>query len=285
MTYSASDVICDWLDVTYAPDAFPGHDVGLYLQSLGCEALSGSTERKTVFRVGEGIITVEQRPRWGRISASGAALGYLRTLDAFELYLSCLAEESHTITRLDAAYDQPIDGADSVARLRAQYPQQCAIGRKAQGVRSYLKPRADGRETGTFYVGDRRNGDATARVYDKAQQLLEVQGIETGPTTRTEITVKKWYGATLRDAARPESIFWHFAAPALLARPDGVSDWQAGWGEGWEWTAPSVVPAAALKRRVDNSADIAALVTLADAVGLYGREMLLDLLARRIKAA
>ena len=72
---------------------------------------------------------------------------------------------------------------------------------------------------------------------------------------------------SLRDAGDPEAMFWHFASPALLKRPPGIPDWEPTGSP--DWTMPDflVEPAEVLKRRVETSADLTALITLSDQLG------------------
>jgi len=148
-------------------------------------------------------------------------------------------------------------------------------------VRLLLDVRGDGRETGTFYVGHRTAARATARVYDKAWERLQRANETCPPRTRYEVTVRKDYGATLRDAAEPRRLFWHVASPALLDAPDDVEPWDSGWGGGWRAVdLPDPLPAEVLGRRVEFSPELAMLADIADRMGPEGRVWL----ARRLLA-
>lgn len=282
MTFSAyGEVKCDWLDVTFAPDNFPADEIRGLLHSVLGEVVPGSTAAKEKWRLDRGVVAIQVTPRWARLSASGLALDYLRGFGQFLSYLSIIGEQPHRVTRLDACLDVATPGADVVAALHAAYPASCALSRKAQGTKVIQSAGRDGRQTGTFYVGHKGNGDVAARVYDKQHQLWEVKGEEIGPLTRYEITVRAGMGPTLRDAAQPTRVFWHFAAPALLERPEGIEAWESGWGTGWEWSAPEQVPSQVLRRRVEVSAEIGRLIELSDAIGPYGREWLVKLIEER----
>jgi hypothetical protein len=94
--------------------------------------------------------------------------------------------------------------------------------------------------------------------------MLNVHGVEIPATTRYELTFKKDVGPTLRDAAEPERIFWNYASPVLLKRPAGVPKWSSGWDIGWHYQKPEIALAGLLKSRIESSAELRAILTLAD---------------------
>lgn len=268
-------VFCDWLDVTYSPESSPYDALVGLLLVLGAEVRPDGK-----FGMGGGVLKIERRARFLRVSASGAVLSDLRDRGAFLEFLDVLASHPHKVTRLDAALDVPQDGAKVLAGLRSRYPDgQVALGRKALPVRLMLDVRPDGSETGTFYVGHRSAARATARVYDKAWERLQRAGESGPPRTRYEVTVRKDYGATLRDAAEPRRLFWHVASPALLDAPDDVESWDSGWGGGWRSVdLPERLPSEVLGRRVEHSPELDLLIEVAERMGPEGRVWL----ARRL---
>jgi len=265
----------DHVAVTFHLERNPRGALSALLLTSGASVLDDRT-----FRVGEG--TVKLYPAYGVLycSASGAALDHLRSCGLFMEWLSIIAEWPHRITRLDVAHDFDVDGADALDLLRARYPGgRVNLGRKALPVSLQLGIRDDGRETGTFYVGHRTKARCTARVYDKRQERLDRRGVDGAPRTRFEVTVKQDYGATLRDAAEPDRLFWHVAAPALLDAPEGVSSWSPDWSQGWKADPRSErLPAEVLARRVSESSELDMLMAIADEMGPGGRVWL----ARRL---
>lgn len=257
-------VICDWLDITYAPNDTPERAVIVVIQSAMAECLSNDGPAGSVWRLNDGILKIDYRQTFARFSASGAFLEGLRVAGVYMDYLSALSESPHTVTRLDAAHDVLQDAAPIIARLRKRYPSECSLTRKALRTKSILQTRADGKESGTWYVGHRSKGRVTARVYDKQLELLERRGVEVPPMTRYELTLRKDIGVTLRDAAEPDRVFWHYASPVLLKRPEGVPEWQTGWGGGWSYERPEVALAGVLKARIASSAELQAILELAD---------------------
>jgi hypothetical protein len=256
-------VICDWLDVTYAPDNTPERAVLDVLQLAGAECLN-TDDKGSSWRVGTGIFKLQWKSTFHRFSASGAVLEHLRMCHLYMDYLSALSEAPHAITRLDAAHDVLTDSAPVIAKLRKRYPHECNLSRKALRTKSILETRTDGKESGTWYIGHKSKGRITARVYDKQLQMLNVHGVEIPATTRYELTFKKDVGPTLRDAAEPERIFWNYASPVLLKRPAGVPKWSSGWDIGWHYQKPEIALAGLLKSRIESSAELRAILTLAD---------------------
>lgn len=281
-------VFCDWLDATYSPVDCPFPDLNRLLLAAGYEVeqADGVMYRYVVPTTDpacRGALVIELRSRWARVSASGAVCSHLRESGLWMDYLSVLASSPHKVTRLDAAIDLAMDGADLVDAMRKRYPSGgVCLGRKAVATSVLLGIRADGRETGTWYAGRRSRARITARVYDKAQQMLDRFGQKMPPTGRIEVTVKE--GATLRDAAEPEAKFWHVASPALLKAPEDAPMWQYCDDLGWSAPKRDFDAAALLRRRVESFAMLDALAAVADDLGPEGRKYLLSLIEARLRA-
>ncbi|MQU35481.1 hypothetical protein, partial [Pseudomonas helleri] len=227
-------VICDWLDVTFSPDEAPFPTVNRLLLDAGFDA--ESSDRSTfVYRLGRATVMFGPSRGAMRASFSGSACAALRDHGSWSDLLSELSSVPHRVTRVDAALDLSIDGADMVALMRQRYPSgQVNLGRKAVNTSVVLSVRPDGRETGTWYAGRLTKARYTARVYDKAWEALQKRGEMLPPRTRIEVTAKGGdSGATLRDAAEPAALFWHLASPALLDAPEGYPVWTPNRDLGW----------------------------------------------------
>lgn len=267
---------CDHLSVSFHPERNPLGALRLLLLSVGAGVLDDRT-----YRVGEGSVKLYHAYGVLYCSATGSALAHLRECGVYMDWLSTIAEWPHRVTRLDVAHDFACDGPDVLDALRARYRTgRVNLGRKALPVRLDLSIRDDGRETGTFYVGHRSKARCTARVYDKRQERLDRRGVDGPPRTRYEVTVKQDYGATLRDAAEPERLFWHTAAPALLDAPADTAPWSPDWSQGWK-ADPRVelLPAEVLSRRLSDSPELALLLSIADEMGPNGRQWLVRRIA------
>lgn len=262
---SRPQVITDALDVTFSPEDFPYPDLNALFLSTGFKPISTPAGGTPLYRTpcGRGTIKIDQRSRFARVSCSGAACHHLRKSEAWLDYLSILSGSPHCVTRIDAALDIAVDGADLVDSMRKMHPGSVSLGRKAIATSVILSVREDGRESGTWYAGYGSSAKATAKVYDKALQLLQRFGEVIPPRGRVEVTAWKGYGATLRDAALPEAIFWHIASPALLQAPEGIPMWKPDTDGGWQVERRELVPAQVLKNRIENSGELAALLELA----------------------
>jgi hypothetical protein len=277
---------CDYLDVTYAPDDCPSPELNTLL--LGCGFLVSrdrSGKRLYVAPNKRGTVMVMHSKRFAKISISGASCGFLRSSGYWLEALSILSTSPHKVTRLDAAVDLPIDAAPFIAKLCKRYPDGWAnLSRKAQRITRVVSTRADGLESGTWYVGHSDSGRQSLRVYDKTLQMLDRYGEVIPLTTRVEVTASKDKGATLHDAESPTALFWSIAAPTVLKAPEGIPVWTPNTDTHWLASPRSFVPAEILKRRIENSAELDAFLELADAVGPYGRDYMLNLLRSRVQS-
>ena len=276
---------CDFLDVTFAPDDCPYPDLNLLLLGAGFIVRRDSSGHVVYYPPTErGVAKITHCAKFAKISLSGGVCSYLRDIGLWEEALSILGSSPHKVTRLDAALDVSLDAADVIDALRARYPDgKVNLGRKALPVSVMLSTRDDGRESGTYYVGHRTAARMTCRVYDKSLEALAKRGEKLPTTTRFEVTARKDSGATLRDAALPSSIFWHIAAPALLSRPEGIPMWAPNTDMGYQVPVRTFEPAETLRRRVESSAELEALLGVADSMGQSGRDYLLHLLSRRVR--
>lgn len=287
MTSSPISSFCDWLDVTFSPIDWPYPDLNLLL--LGADFVVRREQSGGSIYVppsGHGAVKFVTAGKFAKVSISGGACEYLRSVGLWNEALWILSTSPHKVTRIDAAVDLPMDAAPVISMLRQKYPSgMVSLGRKALPVTVMLSTRADGVESGTYYVGHRTSARKTCRVYDKTLEMLEKRGVHVPPTTRVEVTARKDAGATLRDAAEPDSLFWDIAAPAILIAPEGTPMWLPDTEMGF--TAPSKPFDAAetLRRRIECSAELDAFLSVADGMGGAGRDYLLHLISRRIRGA
>lgn len=291
MTYSQTRPFCDWLNVTQRPDDNCLDDLGGLLLSAGA-IVERYRENEYSYRLGldgnrSGSLKVTERSNFVSLSASGLVLAHMRVHHILDEYLSLLSSSPHKVTRLDAAVDVMRDTPDVIEGLREAYPDgKINLTRKAIKTRTMLSTRDDGRESGTFYCGNRgTNARVIARVYDKQLEMLEKSGVEMCPTTRYEITFGRDYGCTLRDAHDPHDLFYSHAGPLLVDVPSPTPVWSP---HGSEFSYSSIprsdrLPAEAMADLVSRSADIDTLIELADRSGSEGRVHLLRLLSGRLK--
>ncbi|MFG0449444.1 hypothetical protein [Shewanella sp. YQ_9] len=228
MTYSRSDVFCDWLTVTCHPSESFIDRLVLFLFHHMCPILSSDKGQgtpgapsKATYRVGDGTLQLTASKAFHSASASGGALSWLRRHEIYRDYLNVLGEVPHNVSRLDATVDLFTDCPPVLRSLESRYPDDYFnFGRKALRVtRLYSSRTSDGQLTGTWYVGHRSNARVSARVYDKQAEALEKRGESLPPTTRIELTFRKDFNCSLYDALMPETIFYAHASPKLVDLP------------------------------------------------------------------
>jgi hypothetical protein len=281
-------VFCDWLDVTCSPDRSFVPAVREFLDRLCCE-VRYSDEKSTTIRVGDyGVIRLDTEAKWHRASASGKVLAYLRSIERYGEYLHLLSEVPHSITRLDAACDYNLDTPAILRSLDRHFPDdRINFGRKALTITRLLSKRADKKLTGTWYAGHRQKAKVSARVYDKANEVAEKQGLYLlTHSTRVEFTARKAFGACLRDAYDPTSIYYSMGDPALMKTPADVSPWEP-LAEFTAWTSPEMVdllPYEIFKRRVERSSELDHLAELAAELGVVGVKLAVRVFEQRLLA-
>lgn len=283
-------VFCDWLDVTFAPTDAPYPAINRLLMAAGFDCDAGSRPGSYVYRHDSapgGTLVYQPMRQSIRFSASGSICALMRSLGIWGDYLSELSSSPHSVTRLDAAIDLAMDGADLVDSMRRKHVSgSVSLSRKSVATSTVLGTRPDGRETGTWYAGKLTKARFTARVYDKAWERLCRASIVVPPCARVEVTAKGGdSGATLRDAEQPAGLFWHIAAPALLKLPEGAPVWTPNRDLGWVSKPRAFDPAAVLRRRVESAALLDALALLSDDLGPQGRSYLLHLIKKQLEPA
>ena len=286
MSFHQSSVFVDYLDCTFSPEDNPVPEVErVLLRCRGhCDRPPFGSKANTVWVVGDGKIVVSENSRWVRVSASGAAIEELRLSGAFEEYVNVLGSSLNKVTRLDVAVDVFRDAPPVIAALRKRYPVTCKLSHKPVKTRWFGSSRDDGVETGTFYVGDRKNSKVSAACYDKQEETFQRTGVNVSPVVRYEIRLKSGVKPTLTDALDPTPVFWHYAGGTLLPLPgEPVVDWQQGRDfEPWvnSWLPPT--PAMSMMNRVSDSPELRALAKLACEAGPNGRLLLDRLIAEEL---
>jgi hypothetical protein len=215
-----------------------------------------------------GSFFYRKRRSYASLEASARTLADLRAIGAFGEYLQALGALPWRVTRLDATLDIPRDAAPF---LEALYQKAKAggvsLGRKAvlgsEVVRITSSPLYGDRQgdTGTVYVPSKRFGAKRQYVtgYDKRQEVLSRGGADPGPLLRIEASAARQKGATLSDAWDPTALFYDIVSPDILAKPDGVPDWEPQpetWAGGG---MPTAGPRARLDRYLSGSAGEALL--------------------------
>lgn len=275
-------VFCDYVQVTVPTGSWRDtrEAVQPVLDAVGM-SIEVDDERagRVLWRSGDGTVSAKRIGGVVALGASGSVLAGLRMAGLLHRYLAELGSQPHRVTRLDATLDVAERTAPVIERLANAVVSSdgVALSRKRVSPRHctrYVTRTAQGDDTGTLYLGSAQ-ADVRLCLYDKQQERIDKGLPDVGhPLTRYELRLRGGTGITLRDAAAPASVFWHYMAPAILPRPAGVAEWDAH-GSGFALELADVpLPAARLVRRVQASAEAAALVRLADEAGPYGFALL-----------
>lgn len=286
---TADAVFADYLTVTVPADCWFDlrGEVEPVLQSIGM-AVAYDTPGDVLWRApgDSGTVKAKRMGAVVAVGASGAVLAGLRAHDLLTRYLSQLGSRPHRVTRLDASLDRREPTPPVIHRLTeaAVSADGIALSRKRvdpRHVTRLVSRTRSGEDTGTVYLGSSQ-AEVRMCVYDKQAERIARDLPDCGPITRYELRLKSKTGVTLRDVAEPAPVFWHYAAPDVLSRPEGVPEWNPH-AEGFVIPPRDVpLPAARLVARVQASAEAAALMRLADECGPYGRALLFAEMAKLV---
>jgi len=213
----------DWLSISYPTSMSPHLQLVSYFNELSMliyKDLGGSKESYTCVTGGSVFIT--SKDTYTNISMSGSILQLARDSGRYTEFQTILASSPYNITRLDCAYDFPLDGHLTMSRIDTLYPDgNSTIASRSRQIRFVTSRNLDRKRTGTCYFqSSKYKGTIKLRVYDKAHEVYERQNIVIPPTTRYELSVAR--GASLADFHNPTNLFWHFIPTELLKPSKGV---------------------------------------------------------------
>lgn len=281
-------VFCDDLRVTVPVGSWDDvrSQVDPVLEDFGAEVESHCRD-KTVWRVEGGTMHAKRCGIVWSLSASGQMLAGLRLRKLLGHFLAAIASGPHRVTGLHATLDRKCATPPEIQRLldAVESDEGLKMSRKRVAigqVQRQLTRQADGSDTGTIYLGS-KHAEVRAAVYDKRAERIDRGFPDLGhDLTRYELRLRSGVGATLRDAAEPSSIFWHYIAPDVLPLPDGVLAWESR-ALGVELDRPAPLPPfERLRSRVYRSDDLAAILQLAESCGPRGFATLVGLLRSRM---
>lgn len=286
-----SEPFCDFLGVTVPADQWASlrPELEAELDSIGM-GVELDQERAVLWRSPDarGTVNAKRVGMVWAIGCSGAVCAGLRLAGRFNAYLAAIGTRPHRVTRVDASVDLPVDAAPIVAAIAAAGRRgELSLTRKRiqpTQIETHIGTRADGAESGTVYCGSKQ-ADVRLVVYDKQHERMHRWKLpNTGPLTRYELRLRGGTGVTLRDAAMPAGVFWHFAAPDFLPAPSEAPEWLPG-GTGYHLDkAEPLLPGQRLRRRVQDSAEVAALLRLAAASGPFGFDLLVSEMRKLLPA-
>lgn len=279
---------CDYLNVTSPKD---NGDLVMdalkpVLDGMGCAEISPGVFQ---YAVKGGVFKYSERGQVCVFSASGGFLQTLREKGLYGDYLAVLASFPHRVSMLHATADFMVDVPSIIQEVKEQgQAGRVRLTRKSvppKFVHSLLSLNAAGVETGTVYLGNRKNADVWAKVYDKQHERVSKGFGDPGAILRVEIAVQSDVGSTLRDAFEPMALFYNFASASLVEPPPGVPVWSAN-GEGFVLgAAPETFTCdQRLKAILAGSLDVSRLLRLAiEGFGDDAASVLSSLLVQRLK--
>lgn len=237
---------CDYLNLT---SPLGNQDLILSVIRPYLDMLGMSEEVEGLFRepLKGGTFKIHPRGRVCVFGSSGAFLDALRGHGLFNQFLAEFSAFEHRISMMHVTCDYGVDAPPVIDAVYALAKSGTLhLTRKAisdRHVSRVISPGHDGRDTGTVYLGSKKNADVWAKVYDKGHEAFSRRGEILGQVVRVEVAVQSDVNATLRDASLPSDIFYHFAARSLVQAPPDYSGW-VPHGSGFsledsrsEWTA------------------------------------------------
>ena len=275
----------DYLNVTVPETDAPSPERAIrsILAEVGAESVKAGLWK---LQGSWGSFKLEPVGKVRRFSASGGVLDAVRAAGLYGTFLAAFQDVPHRVTLMDVAHD--VAGADAPSAVMA-LKERIVSGPGVGLTRKRLRPGQfhfelgvdhQRRETGTVYLGQ-RTAEVRARIYDKGHEMRSKGRGDPGDLLRYELTVTGKVGVSLKDASVPEPLFWHYMRH-VLTPPEGVADWVPG---GLGYALPpkiALLPAEALRRKVENSTELESWGLLADSLGPQGRVWLLGLLRKRL---
>lgn len=241
---SYDTVFCDWLDVTYSPEAFDYDEFYLAISEVYPEVIEREhrNDGTRILGIGCGALHLKFSKRFIRVSASGGVLSALRSTGCYLAYLGLLTDWPHRVTRIDVSMDRAVSGSHVLSHLWRKYQEGLDIGQRSLKTSQIIALDDRKRSTGTFYAGYKSKATRTLKVYDKRWEYVSKHSLPILDRTRYEFTMKGGKSTShaqpsLRDAALPDALFWDMAT-CLLKRPKGVPAWEDTSMAPWTFERP-----------------------------------------------
>jgi len=280
------DVFCDYLDITTPEDDWPAlRDlIRPLLDEVGA-ILRASTAGRDLWQLGEsGTVEATHRRNVVRLSHSGSGLAHLRAAGLFLAYLAEIGTVPHRVTRLDATLDVETPTPPVLRRLSARIKANALQVTRKRVSAQHVTRWTDLRDprSGTMYIGPPR-ADVRPVIYDKQLERLGRGHPDPGVLTRYECRLRHRVGITLRDAAEPAPVFYHFMAPQIIEAPPGIRKWNPQ-DNGYSLPRRDpITPAARLVRRLEGNPDLLNSLELAATLGPAGTTLVHRTIDRLIR--
>ena len=292
--HSVSSAFCDYLRCTAPPDL--GLSDAVFKYALSCGFVDKSTNDSTVSLLrcpdgGSGAIRIESssgRRPYELVSVSGLACERLRNLGLWSDFLHLLYDYKCRVTRADVTVDTTERASTVIAKLRKKYPRRCKLSQRSVRTTSIIEVDDRGEETGSFNVGYVGKPKIKAKVYDKRFERLErltSEGRELTSDlpdcTRYELKFKD-IGIPLGELAAPDSLFYHYASPALIESCATIDPWSPEKLDSWKMSHVEKLPYDALTVLISNGYYSKALQDLTCDMPLEGRVLALRRIAEQM---
>ena len=279
-------MFCDWVNISVPEDS--SHEVEqelrLILGMLG--AVAGiRVGTSIVHRLDSGgTLKHTEKKGFSVFGASGGFISRLRIEGYFDNYLSIFASVPHRVTKMDIAHDVNSDAPPILKSLyRRAKKGDIKLTKKNLNptqVKFLQKPRYDGEDSETVYLGN-RTSEVHAKVYDKMAELQDKSFNIHKPLTHYKLNITSKVGISLKDVHSPEPLFWRFMGN-VLPKPKNVPEWLPLGDNGFSiQPSAELLPAEVMRRKVDVSEEVASLLALADQCGENGFDYLLSLFKQK----
>lgn len=286
---SFDTVFCDWLDVTFSPEAFDYDEFYLSFTHIYPDVTEGHSRNDgtRVIVVGYGSLHISFKKTFIRVSASGGVLNALRSSDCYMAFLGLLTDYPHRVTRIDVSMDRSVSAPRVISDLWGRYKDGLTLGQRSLSTNRIVARDDQKRSTGTFTAGYRSKATRTLKVYDKRWEVMCKLGYPIPDRVRYEFTMKGGKSVThaqpsLRDALVPEALFWDMAS-GVLKPPKDVPVWQDTSMVPWSFERPQGLTIwEKFVGVLETSPDMARILAYANELGEPGLNMLV---AKITKAA
>ena len=280
---------CDWLDVTFSPEAFDYDEFYFSFTQIYPDVTEGHSRNDgaRVLIVGHGSLHLSFKKTFIRVSASGGVLSALRSSGCYMGFLGLLTDYPHRVTRIDVSMDLAKSGAHVVADLWNRYKNGLSLGQRALKTSTITAVDDRKRTTGTFYAGYKSKATRTLKVYDKRWEVLCRHEYPIADRTRYEFTMRGGKSLThaqpsLRDALEPTALFWDMAKDILKA-PKNTPVWSDTSMAPWTFERPiGLTTWEKFVGVLETSPDMARILAYANELGEPGLNMLVSRITKAV---
>lgn len=263
---------CDYVNITTPTDNASSllSELMPFLDAIGAvQVLEG------LFLIGNkgGAFKLYEKGGVSVFSMSGGILESLRANKMLEDVLFVFGGYPHNVSMLHATVDYAVHSPKFLAKIYSMANDgEIKLSRKALSRKNITKIFGmddEGNDTGTLYLGDKKNSDIWAKVYDKRKERMDKGFDDPGYMLRLEMAYQTDVGATLKDVFNPHDIFYQYAQKSLVRSPKGFKGW-VSYATPYELNRPKrdLTTWQRIKGIVENSTDITRIFELA--VADYG---------------